>query len=88
MDEQPQEQTVKILQEVPNEPRRAFETVDNPFEGKMPLYKVGDKGTPEGKINVDLKAKDLQALWSAREPYLWFAILICSGYFLLVMAAY
>lgn len=83
-----QEPAKEILEEKPNKPRPAFETVDDPYHRKLPLYAVGEDGIPGGPVQVDLKAKDLQALWAAREPYLWFVIVICGIYLILVMAAY
>ena len=78
----------EISKEIPNKPRPAFETVDDPYHRKLPLYKVGEEGTPDVKVNIDLKAKDIQALWAARERYLWFSLIICCTYFVLVLAAY
>jgi hypothetical protein len=68
--------------------RSALETTDQPYKQQTTLLKVGQDGTPEREILVDLEAKDISAHWQMQEPMLWFVVAICCLYFFFILAAY
>lgn len=62
--------------------RHAFDTTDELYQGKAPLFKVGEDGHPEKEIMIDLEEKDMSSHWQTKEPILWFIVLISCLYFI------
>ncbi len=66
--------------------KSAFETTDE-ISKNIPLLRVNEEGIPGEKIPVEFLAKNQQILWQSREKTLWFIILVCSIYFIIILGA-
>lgn len=64
--------------------QRAIDSSDYPYEKNTPFVTIGEDGSPNNTILVDLESKDIQGFWLMHERKLWLLITICS----LIFAVY